>query len=159
MRDRLVVVGASLSLVITASLLLRILVIDKPGVIVILLPAAVGAVLALLKPRQPAVIAVACLLTALTAVASLIGGEGPLYVPSIVLLTVAVFRLAFGRRAPSRTNKRSKRAGLRRSGTQGGNLQETTLWLSEDRAAERARRTLPQSAARTRVERRQSARG
>jgi hypothetical protein len=54
MRDRLVVVGASLSLVVTASLLLRILVIDKPGVIVILLPAAVGAVLALLNRDSPA---------------------------------------------------------------------------------------------------------
>jgi hypothetical protein len=53
MRDRLVVVGASLSLVVTASLLLRILVIDKPGVIVILLPAAVGAVLALLNRDSP----------------------------------------------------------------------------------------------------------
>jgi hypothetical protein len=66
---------------------------------------------------------------------------------------------ALGRRTPSRTTRRSKRAGLRRSGTQGGNLEETTLWLSEDRAAERAQRTLPQSAGRTRVEKRQSACG
>jgi hypothetical protein len=35
-------------------------------------------------------------------------------------------------------NKAWQGGGLRRGGTQGGNLDETKLWLSEDRAAERA---------------------
>jgi hypothetical protein len=50
---------------------------------------------------------------------------------------------ASGRRTPSRPTRPSKRAGLRRGGTQGGNLEETTLWLSEDRAGERAQTNAP----------------
>jgi hypothetical protein len=44
----------------------------------------------------------------------------------------------FGSPDAFQTNKAKQAAGLPRSGTQGGNLEETTLWLSEDRAAERA---------------------
>jgi hypothetical protein len=64
-----------------------------------------------------------------------------------------------GRRTPSRTNKAKHAGGTATEWNARRQSPETTLWLSEDRAAERARRTLPQSAGRTRVERRQSAGG
>jgi hypothetical protein len=87
--DRKAVIGAWLLLLISGGLLVRILMIGKPAVVVILIPAAIGAVLALRSPRQPAVLAVASLLTALTVVLSLIGGAGLLYVPSIALFVWA----------------------------------------------------------------------
>jgi hypothetical protein len=59
--------------------------IGKPAVAVILIPAIVGAVLTLWRPRQKAVLGVASVLTGITAVVMLVGGEGLLYVPSIVL--------------------------------------------------------------------------
>jgi hypothetical protein len=64
-----------------------------------------------------------------------------------------------GRRTPSRTNKAKHAGGTATEWNARRQSPETTLWLSEDRAAERARRTLRQSAGRTRVERRQSAGG
>lgn len=85
MKNRPVIVAAALSLVITAALVVRVLVIDKPEVMVILLPPIAGALIALWKPWRRWVIATACALTAVTAVISLIGGVDLLYVPSIAL--------------------------------------------------------------------------
>jgi hypothetical protein len=84
MRKRVARVAATLSLALTGALTVRIIVIDKPAVVVILLPALAGALLALLYGGR-GVLIVAALLTALTAVVSLIGGVGLLYLPSVVL--------------------------------------------------------------------------
>jgi hypothetical protein len=72
-------------LVVTAALVVRILVIDKPEVMIILISPIAGALVALWKPWRRWVIAMACVLTAATAVITLIGGVGLLYVPSIAL--------------------------------------------------------------------------
>ncbi|HEX9123525.1 MAG TPA: hypothetical protein VF984_09230 [Actinomycetota bacterium] len=84
MRDRVVLGAAVLSLVVTAALVVRVVAIDKPAVVVILLPALAGGLLAMWRPGRAA-LGASALLTALTAMVTLIGGEGLLYVPSIVL--------------------------------------------------------------------------
>jgi hypothetical protein len=73
-----------LSLGLTAVLVVRILAIGKPGVFIILLPALVGALLALWRKGRVALV-VAAVLTALTAVVILIGGVGLLYLPSTLM--------------------------------------------------------------------------
>ena len=86
MRGRFVVAGAVLSLVVSAGLVVRILVIDKFGVVVILLPALAGAVLALWRSDSRQLVGLACVLTLATAAVSLIGGAGLLYLPAVALL-------------------------------------------------------------------------
>jgi hypothetical protein len=84
MRNRVAGVAAVLSLALTGVLIVRIIAIDKPGVFVILVPALAGALLALWKSGRAVLIASATL-TSLTAVVSLIGGVGLLYIPTIVM--------------------------------------------------------------------------
>jgi hypothetical protein len=85
-RNRVAGVAAVLSLALTGVLVARIIAIDKPGVFVILVPALAGALLALWK-RGRAVLLASAMLTSLTAVVSLIGGVGLLYLPTIVMFT------------------------------------------------------------------------
>ena len=84
MRNRLAVVAAGWSVALTAALVVRILAIEKPAVVVILVPALGGGFLALWR-RGRGVLVACALLTGLTALVSLIGGVGLLYVPSIVM--------------------------------------------------------------------------
>lgn len=84
MRNRVAGVAAVLSLALTGVLIVRIIAIDKPGVFVIRVPALAGALLALWKSGRAVLIASA-MLTSLTAVVSLIGGVGLLYLPTIVM--------------------------------------------------------------------------
>jgi hypothetical protein len=90
MRDRAVVWAVTLSLVVTAGLAIRVTGIGKPAVLVILVPALLGALLAV-RRRGRLDLTLAAVLIAVTAIVSLIGGEGLLYVPSIVLLVRATF--------------------------------------------------------------------
>ena len=83
-RNRVAVVAATLSLALTGVLVVMVIAIDKPGVLVILFPALAGGLLALWR-RGRAVLIASALLTALTAVVSLIGGVGLLYLPSVVM--------------------------------------------------------------------------
>jgi len=83
-RNRVPRVAAILSLALTAALTVRIIAIGKPAVFVILLPALIGALLAIWR-RGRAVLIASAFLTALTAVVSLIGGVGLLFVPSIAM--------------------------------------------------------------------------
>jgi hypothetical protein len=83
-RNRVALTAVTLSLALTGLLVVRIVAIDKPGVVVILLPALAGALLAVCHGGRVVLIASA-LLTALTAAFGLIGGWGLLYLPSIVL--------------------------------------------------------------------------
>jgi hypothetical protein len=85
MRSRFVVIAGLLSLLLSAVLAIRVLAIDKPGVLLILLPAVVGAGLALWRSDNREVVGLACGLTLVTALLSLIGGIGLLYVPTIAL--------------------------------------------------------------------------
>ena len=89
MKNRIVLAAAIVSLVLTGALVVRVIAIGKPGVVVILLPALAGGLLPLWKHGRTVLIA-ATLLTAVTAVVSLIGGVGLLYFPSIVVFTWAV---------------------------------------------------------------------
>lgn len=84
MRNRVVVVAASLSLALTAVLVVRIIAIEKPGVFIILVPALAGALLAFWRSGR-AVLVTSALLTSVTAAVSLIGGVGFLYLPMIVM--------------------------------------------------------------------------
>jgi hypothetical protein len=92
-RKRAVLIAALWSLALTGILVVRVIAIDKPAVLVILLPAFVGALLALWK-RGRAVLIASASLTALTAVVSLIGGVGLLYLPSIGLFIWGAFSSA-----------------------------------------------------------------
>jgi hypothetical protein len=73
-----------LSLSLTDILIVRVIAIDNAGAVVVLVPAFAGGLLAIWRPGR-AVLFASALLTSLTAVVSLIGGVGFLYVPSIVL--------------------------------------------------------------------------
>jgi hypothetical protein len=84
MRNRVALVAAVLSLALTGVLVVRVIAIGKPGVFVILVPALIGALLAIWRSGRVALIS-AAILTALTAMVSLIGGVGLLYVPSILM--------------------------------------------------------------------------
>jgi hypothetical protein len=100
MRYRLGRAAATVSLVLTGVLAVRIVAIGEPGVFVILFPALVGALLAIWRSGR-AVLIVSAVLTAATATVLLIGGVGLLYLPSVVMFVwAAVFRARVGQRAP-----------------------------------------------------------
>lgn len=101
MSNRPVVAAAVLSLVVTAALVVRIVAIDKPEVMILLVPPFAGAIVALWKPCHRWAIVMACVLTTLTAVITLIGGVGLLYVPSIALYLWAFVRSFTNPRAPT----------------------------------------------------------
>jgi hypothetical protein len=86
LRRKTALVAADISVIVSAALVVRVIAIDKPGVVLILAPAIVGSLLALWRPEHRGFLSVAAALIALTAGVSLIGGVGLLYVPSIVLL-------------------------------------------------------------------------
>jgi hypothetical protein len=90
MRNRLSQVAATISLVLTGVLVVRIVAIGKPGVVVLLVPALLGALLALRKSGRAA-LAVSALLTAASATVLLIGGIGLLYLPPVVMFVWASF--------------------------------------------------------------------
>jgi hypothetical protein len=81
-RNRPVIVAAALSFVVTAALVVRVLVIDNPAVMIILIPPIAGALLVCWKPGRGWAITIGCVLTAFTPVISFFGGVGLLYVPS-----------------------------------------------------------------------------
>jgi hypothetical protein len=85
-------------LVVTAVLVVRIVAIDKPGVMILLIPPTAGAIVALWKPWHRWATVMACILTA---VITLIGGVGLLYVPSIALYLWAFVRSFRNPRAPT----------------------------------------------------------
>jgi hypothetical protein len=114
MRIRFVIVAAVLSLAVSAGLVIRVLAIDKPAVLVILVPAVLGAILALWRSEGRAVVGLACAMTFVTAVVSLIGGVGLLYVPSIALFLVAIVTARSGTSHPQTTSPTE--AGVRPSG-------------------------------------------
>jgi hypothetical protein len=91
-------IGAVVSLALTACLAVRLIAIDNAGAFVILVPAMVGSLLALVSKSRMALV-LASLLTAITGVVSLIGGIGLLYFPSIALFVSASIS---DRRIPSR---------------------------------------------------------
>jgi hypothetical protein len=86
LRRKTALVAAGISVTVSAALVVRVIAINKPGVVLILAPAIVGSLLALWHPDHRGFLYVAAALNALTAGVSLIGGVGLLYVPSIVLL-------------------------------------------------------------------------
>jgi hypothetical protein len=84
LRNRVALIAVALSLALTGVLVVRIIAIDKPEVVVILIPALIGALLAIWKPGR-AVLLASAFLTATTAMVILLGGVGLLYLPSIVM--------------------------------------------------------------------------
>ena len=86
LRRKTALVAADISVIVSAALVVRVIAIDKPGVVLILAPAIVGSLLALWRPEHRGFLSAAAALIALTAGVSLIGGVGLLYVQSIVLL-------------------------------------------------------------------------
>jgi hypothetical protein len=84
------VVGAGLSFALTL-VLIRLVAIDNIEALIVLAPAALGAILAL-RSTPRSVLWIAALLTLATASVSLIGGVGLLCLPSIVLFAVGAAR-------------------------------------------------------------------
>jgi len=82
-------IAGLLSLALSGALVIRLIAIDNPEALVILAPAVAGGTLALARPRSRVALLIAAVLMFATAVVSLIGYVGFLYVPSIVLLTWA----------------------------------------------------------------------
>jgi hypothetical protein len=81
---KVALIGAGLSLTVSVGLLLRLLLIDNALAFVILVPAVAGASLASSTTRPSAWFAAAAL-TSVTALVSLFGFVGLLYVPSIAM--------------------------------------------------------------------------
>ena len=88
MRHRHRLIGAVVSLTLTAILTLRLVAIENAGAFVFLAPALVGSLLALVSKNRW-LLALASLLTAVTGIVLLIGGIGLLYFPSIALFASA----------------------------------------------------------------------
>jgi hypothetical protein len=88
---RIGTIGAGASLVMSAGLVVRLIAIGNEGVVVILIPAVIGAVAVLLTTRSWVYLA-AAVLTSLTAMVSSFGGVGLLYVPSIVMFVWSASR-------------------------------------------------------------------
>jgi hypothetical protein len=84
MRNRPVAGAVVLSLVVTGGAVVRLIAIGKPAVMVILVRALAGALLAVWR-RGAIAVGFSAVLTACTATVLLIGGVGLLYVPSIAL--------------------------------------------------------------------------
>jgi hypothetical protein len=85
-------VGAWLALAVSIALVLRVIAIDNAEAIVIVAPALVGALLVLAWSQLHAVLLTAVVLIGVTAILSLIGWIGLLYVPSSILIGLATVR-------------------------------------------------------------------
>ena len=81
-----IAVGVSLALVA------RVLVIENPEAIIIVAPALIGGVAVVAWPWRRSTLVVAFVLIGATALYSLIGWIGLLYVPSLVLIVRGVVR-------------------------------------------------------------------
>jgi hypothetical protein len=103
-KRKTVLIAAGISVVVSGALVVRVIAIEKLAVMVILLPAIVGAILALWRPEDGGILAAAVSLTALTAVVSLIGGVGLLYVPSMILWVWCVVPTRAQRTSHSRSS-------------------------------------------------------
>jgi hypothetical protein len=79
-------VGAWLALVLSSALVVRVIAIDNPEALVIVAPALVGSLLAVRWPDARGALLTAVVLIGVTAVFSLIGWVGLLFLPSLVLL-------------------------------------------------------------------------
>lgn len=90
--DRRARIASLLSLTISTALVIRVIAIDNPEALVILAPAIAGGTLGLTRPRSRLALLVAALLVFATAVVSLFGLVGFLYVPSIALFVAAAVR-------------------------------------------------------------------
>jgi hypothetical protein len=82
-------VGGWLALALSAALVVRVVQIDNPEALVIVAPALAGSLLAVLWPGARGALLTAVVLIGVTAVFSLIGWVGLLFVPSLVLLASA----------------------------------------------------------------------
>jgi hypothetical protein len=91
LRARLALIGAVVSLALTG--LMTLLLLSSGHSIVIVVPALVGAIVALTIPNRLTLIA-AALLTAGTAVVSIVYGIGLLYLPSVAILAWAAISSA-----------------------------------------------------------------
>jgi hypothetical protein len=81
-------IAVGVSLVLVA----RVLLIDNPEAIIIVAPALIGGVAVVAWPWRRSTLVVALVLIGATAVYSLIGWIGFLYLPSLVLIVRAVVR-------------------------------------------------------------------
>jgi len=84
--------GAWIALALSIVLVVRVIAIDNAGALVIVAPAFVGALLAVAWPQMRAVLLTALMLIGVTAIFSLIGLVGLLYVPSMILIGLGVVR-------------------------------------------------------------------
>lgn len=91
MERRIALIGVAWLLSLTLILVVRLVAIDNSGALIILLPAAVGALL-VLRSGRPFFLVVAAILTALTAWVLLLGGVGLLYVPPLMLFVLVATR-------------------------------------------------------------------
>jgi hypothetical protein len=98
---RIATIGAGVSLVVSAALVIRLVAIGNEPVIVILIPAVIAAILALASARAGVQLA-AAILTSLTAMVSLFGGVGLLFVPSIVMFVWSASQGTSPEREPGR---------------------------------------------------------
>ena len=81
-------IAVGVSLVLVA----RVLLIDNPETIIIVAPALTGGVAVVVWPRRRSTLIVALVSIGATAVYTLIGWVGFLYLPSLVLIVRAVVR-------------------------------------------------------------------
>jgi hypothetical protein len=85
-------VGGWIALVLSVALVVRVVAIDNLEALVIVAPALIGAVMCIAWPLRRFVLGAAVLLIGITAILSLIGGIGFLYIPSIFLILRGVVR-------------------------------------------------------------------
>lgn len=87
-------VGGWLGLALSSALVVRVVAIDNPEALVIVAPALVGSLVAVIWPGVRGALLTAVVLIGVTAVFSLIGWVGLLFIPSLVLLGSAAVGLS-----------------------------------------------------------------
>ena len=83
---------------VSVVLVARVLLIDNPEAIIIVVPALIGGVAVLAWPSKRSALVVALVLIGATAIYSLIGWIGLLYLPSLILILrgVVTWRVSVG---------------------------------------------------------------
>jgi hypothetical protein len=85
-------VGGWIAVGLSLALLARVIVIDNPEAILVVAPALIGGLVVVSWPGSRWSLITGAVLIGATAIYSLIGGVGLLYVPSLVLIVRGILR-------------------------------------------------------------------
>ena len=92
MPERLARIGGGTALILCGLVVVRLAAIHNLGAVVFFVPAAIGGFLALLRPGNRGALCVSAILMFANGFVLMVGGEGILLIPSVVLVLIAAIR-------------------------------------------------------------------